>query len=174
MSISEYQISKILFIKGVFIQDCIPFENIFEQQIIDKLNIEDNIVNYIPLPSIFRNISSWVKKTNNKCWYCDLNFESVPLFIPKVIDQTNIKDEYNISTMGCFCSFSCCIKFNNIHNTNICDNIDVRDMILFLYKIFNGKKVSEILPAPEKYIMKHYGGDITPIEYKKKINQLSE
>ena len=39
MNIKEYKIPKILFIKGVFIKDCILLDDIFEKQIIEQLNI---------------------------------------------------------------------------------------------------------------------------------------
>ena len=56
MNIPEYKIQKLLFLKGVFIKDCIPSDDIFEQHIIDRLNIND----------IFR-IFLLVKIKNCKC-----------------------------------------------------------------------------------------------------------
>ena len=66
MNIEEFKESKILFIKGVFIKDCMPMDDIFEQQIVEQLNFETPIISYTQLPSIFRSLETWIKKTNIK------------------------------------------------------------------------------------------------------------
>ena len=115
MNIKEYKIPKILFLRGVFIKDCIPLDDIFERQLIEQLNIENPIVTYNDFPSIFTNLNSWIKKTNLKCWYCDLNFDNMPVFIPKVIEHSGLNTDYNISSYGCFCSFCCATEYTNLH-----------------------------------------------------------
>ena len=168
----EYKIPTILFIKGVFIRDCIPIDDIFEKQIREQLNTDNPIIYYDKFPSIFYNMKTWIKKTNIKCWYCDLNFETPPVFIPKTIEHSS--SEYSISTFGCFCSFPCATCYCNLYYTKICDNIKINEMIRFLYKIFKGKAIREILQSPSKYEMVQYGGEIDQITYKKKINEISE
>lgn len=172
MNINEFKESKILFIKGVFIKDCMPMDDIFEQQIEEQLNLDHPVILYTQMPSIFRSLKTWVKKTNVKCWYCDLNFDNIPVFIPKIIEKTYLCDEYNISTYGCFCSFSCAAKFNNLYNQRICVNVDIRDKLVFLFNIFYGRVIKEITPSPDKYIMKQYGGDVDSMLYRKKISDI--
>ena len=174
MNIKEYKVSRILFIKGVFIKDCIPIDDIFEQQIIDQLNIDAPIELFDNIPSNFSNLNTWIKKTNIKCWYCDLNFDNPPVFIPRLIEPANTETGYNIGTYGCFCSFCCAMAYNNIHNNKICDNIRIKEMLIFLYKIFNGKSVKEIFPAPSKYQMKQYGGSMDQMVYRNQIHQLKK
>jgi hypothetical protein len=174
MSIAEYKVSKILFIRGVFIKDCIPIDEIFEQQIIEQLNMENPPIMYDKIPTTFTNLRTWVKKTNIKCWYCDLNFDNMPIFIPKLIENTGTPDTYNISTFGCFCSFCCAMSFNNIHNHKICMNIQVKEMLLFLYRIFNNVVIDEVLASPDRYEMKQYGGDTDSMTYRNKINKLKK
>lgn len=171
MSIKEYKVPKILFIKSVFLKDCIQIDDIFEQRILDQLGTSEYVQVYEKIPSTFTNMKSWLKKVNIKCWYCDLDFTSVPVFIPKIIDVKSA-DVYNISTCGCFCSFSCAGAYNNTYNTKICDNINVTEMLLFLYKVFNNKVIKEILPSPSKYIMEHYGGNTPITEYRLKLKEL--
>lgn len=174
MDIKEYKIPKILFIKGTFIKDCIPVDELFEQKIMEQLNHETPVIQYNKIPSNFTDLKSWIKKTNIKCWHCDLNFDNIPVFIPKLIEPSTAISGYNIGTYGCFCSFSCAEAFNNLHNSRICDNIRVKEMIRFLYKIFNRYHVKEIYPSPSKYEMIQYGGNIDPILYKQKINKLKK
>lgn len=173
MNIKEYKVPKILFVKGVFLKDCMPIDDIFEQKLMDQLDLEDDIILHKPLPSIFNNTATWPQTTNLRCWNCDLVFSGIPVFIPKGIDSLS-DGNYNIITSGCFCSFNCAIAFNNLHNIKICDNVNVREMLQFLYKVFNEKSVKEILPAPSKYIMKQYGGTVDAAGYQVKLAELQK
>ena len=172
MNIKEYTIPKILFLRGVFIKDCIPLDDIFEQQIIEKLNLDEPTFLYDTFPSVFTNLKSWITNTNLKCWYCDLSFDSRPVFIPKVIEHSGFTEDINISTYGCFCSFCCTVSYTNLYYPKICTNIKVNEMLRFLYRVFNGHSIKEILPAPSKYIMKQYGGDTNLHTYKNMINAI--
>jgi hypothetical protein len=173
MNIKEYKVPKILFIKSVFIKDCIPIDDIFEQQIIEQLSIEAPIITYEPIPSIFRSLSTWVKKTSIKCWYCDLNFDNSPVFIPTNIDKLSKPHTYSIGTHGCFCSFCCAVAYNDLHNQKICNNVGKTEMILYLFNIFNNKTVKYIKGSPSKYIMKQYGGKVESNVYRRMIKELS-
>ena len=171
--VKEYKIPKILFIKGVFLKDCMPIDDIFEQRLMDQLEVEETVVSYNRLPSTFNDFDSWPKQTNIKCWNCDLAFAGVPVFVPRGIDVLS-ETKYDIGREGCFCSFHCAEDHIELHNKKICDVINRREMLLFLYKVFTGKVVKEILRAPSKYIMKHYGGSVEPTEYQMKIRELQK
>lgn len=168
-SIKEYKKPKILFIKGVFIRDCVQIDDIFEQKIIEQLNIETPSVVYETIPSIYIH-GEWLK-TNIRCWNCDLNFDTQPVFIPKIINQQK-KDQYAIGTYGCFCSFSCASSFINEKYPTICNQIMYKEMLEFLFRIYYGKRVFEIYNSPSKYCMKQYGGNVNILDYKKTINNL--
>lgn len=172
MNIEEYKVPKILFIKSVFIKDCIPIDDIFEQQIIEQLQLESPIVTYEPIPSIFRSLSKWLKKTSIKCWYCDLNFDNSPIFIPTSIDKLGKSKTYNIGTYGCFCSFCCAVSYNDLYNPKICNNVGKNEMILYLFNIFHDKTVKYIPRSPDKYIMKQYGGNIETAVYRRMVKDL--
>lgn len=168
-SIKEYKKPKILFIKGAFIRDCVQIDDIFEQKIIEQLVVETPNIIYEKIPSIFVN-NEW-NKTNIKCWNCDLNFDTKPIFIPKIVNQQK-KDEYAIGTYGCFCSFSCSATFIDEKYQTICNRIMYKEMLELLFRIYYGKKVLEIYRSPSKYCMKQYGGNTNISEYKKTINTL--
>jgi hypothetical protein len=169
MNIGEYKIPKILFIKGVFIKDCIQLDDIFEQQILETLKIDSPIIIYNNLPSVFTNLNSWIKTTNLKCWYCNLTFDNMPVFIPKIIEHSGFNTDYNISTFGCFCSFSCATTHTNLYYPKICDNIKLKEMTRFLYKIFNGRAIKEITQSPSKFDMNQYGGDLDTSMYRNAV-----
>lgn len=172
MNIKEYKIPKILFLRGVFIKDCIPLDTIFEQQLIEQLRIDNPIIIYNNFPSVFTNLQTWIKKTNLKCWHCDLNFDNMPVFIPKIIEHSGFNEDFNISTHGCFCSFCCAVSYTDLHYQKICNNIKIKEMLRFLYRVFNNRIIKEILPAPSKYIMNHYGGDMDVQSYRNKLNSI--
>jgi hypothetical protein len=175
MNIKEYKVPKILFIKGVFIKDCIQIDDLFEQQIIEQLNQdEDDIIIYNKIPSTFTCMNTWPTKTNIKCWTCDLNFDGVPVFIPKLIEPSPTDSGYSMGVLGCFCGFTCAMTHNNLFNGKLCQNIKSRDMLMFLYNIFLNHHVKEIYESPSKYMMKQYGGDVDPISYKKLISKLEK
>lgn len=173
MEICEYKTTNLLFIKGVFIKDCMPVDDIFEMYIMEKLNAENPIVIYDKLPSKFHNIQTWISHTNIKCWYCDLNFDNTPIFIPNIIEHIDI-NEYNISTMGCFCSFCCAMAYNNLHNQKLLHNLKTRDMLIYLYYIFYKININDIIPSPSKYIMNQYSGNIDALDYKEMISKIME
>ena len=169
----EYNNDNILFIKGCYIKDCKTIDQLFETQILEKIVHHKPIIKYDTIPSTFTSLREWPTTVNIHCWYCSLTFDTVPVFIPKVIEPSiRNASEYTIATHGCFCSFNCAIAYNNLHNVNLCKNIQVMDMILFIYKIFNNGNTHEIYESPNKYTLTKYGGLLTPGEYKDQINIL--
>lgn len=173
--------NKIIFINDIFIEDIAEINKLAEKRI---NNFCENFLptsaiynttlnkNYILLPTHFYSLNKWIKYTNLHCWYCDCTFNSIPVFIPKSIDFANKKNEYCIRTYGCFCSFNCAKKYININYKKLEINLNKTNMLNYLFEIFNKKKVIEILESPNKYLMKKYGGDLTIIEYKNKIQSL--
>jgi hypothetical protein len=164
--------ANILFIKGVFIKDCTPIDEIFEKHMLDRLNIDKDTIIYTKLPILFTEINSWIKTTNLNCWYCDLSFDNIPIFLPTSIEQ--YIDSYHIGVSGCFCSFSCLMSHINLHYFKISEYVKYRDMSLLLYKIFNGKSINEIIPTPSKFTMIKYGGYDTIEIYKNKIYDITK
>ena len=59
----------------------------------------------------------------------------MPVFIPKTVEKSRLTKKYNMSTEGCFCSFSCAAKYNDIYNHNICENIKIDEHQNFNVKL---------------------------------------
>lgn len=196
MLINGPKIPKILFIKGVFKKDCIT-DDIFDRKIIENASVLDNItslsnedaiatasfVNYKKLPPIFENIDTWCKSTNLLCWNCTLNFDSIPVFIPGVIepchkaktnenqDDAKNNQQFSISVHGVFCSFGCAKTYVDTHNYSISDKIETHSKLKLLYKIFYNKKMKDIPSYPALTQMKQFGGDLSIVEFKDLIRK---
>lgn len=173
MEIPKERVNKILFIKGVYIRDCLNINELYESNIMQSLNpveIKPSIL-YITIPSVFVGIKSWIKKTNIYCHYCTRKFDSVPKFIPKSIEYN--MDEYYIPTEGCFCTFNCCVSYIDLFYPKINDNINKKNMLYLLYKIYHGNLPTLILPSPSKFLLKKYGGNLTNEEYDNNIPKIS-
>lgn len=172
MDIIEFPVPKVLFIKGVFRKDCVPIDDLFDEQIMDQISYEPiEINNYTPLPPIFYNMKTWPKKTSLRCYYCDRNFDNTPVFIPKTIEPS--KDGYTMATEGCFGTFNCAAAYIDLYYHKIHDKLNKKNMLKLLYKVFTGNTTTEILSSPSKYIMLHYGGNLSNQEYGKLIPKIN-
>jgi hypothetical protein len=113
----------------------------------------------ISLPEIFSK-GIWPEKTNIKCWWCTLSFDSVPCFIPTKL----VNGKYTV--LGCFCSFNCAMAYN-LYSLEQNQHDRLRKCALLnslYYEIHSEPK--EILPSPPKETMIMYGGKLTVEQYR--------
>ena len=101
------------------------------------------------------------------CWWCCHDFNTTPLSMPYRHD--NRRDKFY--TCGNFCSWSCMKsyaidKYGLTKGGLICGNI-----VMMRKKMFN--QIGHIKPAPDRFKLKEFGGDIT-IEDFRKIQTLDE
>jgi hypothetical protein len=173
LNIKEYKLSKILFIKGVFLNNCTPIDDLFEQQLMDQITADKPIIKYDKLPSTFTSIDKWTKTVNIQCWNCNLMFDTIPVFIPLSVEVVSC-DNYNIGVEGCFCSFTCASYFIDIKYKKIYDNINKKNMLKLLWKIFHKSTnmIKFFSNAPCKYNMIHYGGDRSIKDFKSEIQKI--
>jgi hypothetical protein len=194
MNITSVGLPKILFIKGVFKKDCIT-DDIFEKKILENaesINYDDtNIIqtvnlnmdynnsytntNYDKLPSLFETIDKWPKKSNLLCWNCTLKFDSIPVFIPNVIEPYTTKNKIErereidqkimISVKGVFCSFACAVNYIENKNYTIVQRVETYNKLKFLHKLFFNTNIPETISYPTALSMKRYGGDLTTEEF---------
>jgi hypothetical protein len=192
--ISGIKIPKILFIKGVFKKDCCS-DDLLEKKVLesvshsfsegiiindilssDNVSYSDTPLYYDKLPTIFESLDTWPKKTNLLCWYCTLSFDTVPIFIPKVIEPISKKTEssdskFTFSVHGVFCSFGCACQYTKITNYNIVEQIEILSKLKLLHKHLCNKKMVEYVSYPNIYQMKQYGGDLTTDQFKELIKK---
>lgn len=171
MNIVEFKLPTVLFIKGIFIKDCIPIDDLFDAQIMERAKGDPvEVMPFVPLPTIFYGFETWPTSANIRCYYCDRMFDDVPVFVPKTIEPS--REGYTMATEGCFCTFNCAVSYVDLYYQNINDNLNKKNMLKLLYKVRYGKRVSEIAPAPSKYQMLCYGGELSPTEYGKQLRSV--
>lgn len=102
-----------------------------------------------------------VEKTNIACWWCTLQFDTMPCFIP----NKQVDNMYHV--FGCFCSFNCAASYN----FTCLDDYKVWNRYSLLKKMYQDTigYDSEILNAPPKETLKKYGGKLTEQEYKQEL-----
>lgn len=131
---------------------------------------------YKSLPREYSITTHWPQTSNCKCWYCDLNFSTVPIFVPTNF-YINKSGNEEFTTEGNFCTFNCAQKYINLTYLGRNNNHETYTRLLRkLYFKFTGHNIKKIIESPDKTLMKQYCGEngITPTEYRIKINELNE
>jgi hypothetical protein len=160
-------IDGILFLQGVYKKDCKKIEDFFT----DKLLNED-VKKYNTIPILFTGLDNHPKSTNILCWNCNRSFKGRPWFEPQSLSYNIKTKDVNVTCRGNFCGPNCVRAYINTYNKDMAERLNKVSMLKIVYEIFNGRKVDEILPAPDYRIMVQYGGHIQPFEYQKMITEL--
>jgi hypothetical protein len=129
------------------------------------------------LPELYSS-NSWPKRTDIHCWWCCYSFDTVPIPLPRKINnkqRSMLELEDNIDDFevkGCFCSFNCALAYSNTYDLK-----NLQYLVLFffkrIYKINNPSTSKEFIrsfsikPAPPKEVLKIFGGPISISEYRK-------
>lgn len=108
----------------------------------------------------YNTMSDWPETTNIRCWFCTLNFDTVPCALPhKKMGKT-------FYVYGCFCSFNCALAYClKSKNTN---KYEIISLLNLLYTEMFGE-IKKIIPAPEKELLEEYGGNLTREQYRQKL-----
>lgn len=152
-------------------------EEIYEEMILERSAADlapsamPERVHYDKIPKVFTTLDAWPRRTNLRCWSCDFNFESRPVFVPM-----DIKESFGgveIPVYGNMCSFPCAALYITANYTRD-QQWKLFEYLFFLFKIFRGRYVTKIDVAPRKTLMQQYGGTMEPHEFRKKIDRLEE
>ncbi len=145
--------------------------------------IDPKMFTYDEIPSIFINLSSWIKSTNLLCWYCRRNIKSTPWFEPQSVDpvQTNstgndhetTTDDCTFSTRGIFCSCSCVVA-HILMISELTEKQNKMSMLTLLYSKMTGKKMKTMKPSPPSTLLECYGGNMTELEYDMMISSINQ
>lgn len=185
-NVKKQTIDGVLFLQGVFKNDCEKLEDFFHNRLLSTS--EPKFYDKIPL--VFCSLDTWPTKTNLLCWNCNRVPKSRPWFEPQSIDplnkgtigniippdkliRTNKVSDYCINVKGIFCSCNCVVRYTYNNAKNLPDRLNKLSMLLVVHEIFTGRKVIEIEPAPLATEMIQYGGTLTELEYQKKIDSLN-
>jgi len=115
-----------------------------------------------PMPDFIKanETGRWPKKTNIRCHWCTLRFDTVPLIMPKWIDGDG-----TIHGQGCYHSFNC-ILADITQTVPGSKQGEIRNLTFYMMeKVFDRKVPDTIIEAPDKRVMVPYGGELTADEY---------
>lgn len=164
----DFKEPNILFLKGIHIDDIVEIEDLYQKELLNNVrtnNLELNII-YDKIPSQFISLDKWKKSTNLRCWHCTLKFKNTPWFIIENIHQSSTGLIYDI--LGNFCSVGCLQGHINIYY-NKRENFDIYNSVKKLYKLFYNTNINEIIPSPNKFNLKIYGGSMEILDYQREI-----
>jgi hypothetical protein len=163
----DYELSNILFLKGVLIRDCDNIEDEFEKRLLHKTEeVEPVYRRYDKIPSKFTTLATWIKHTNLKCWWCSRHFHSVPLFMPISVSRY---EQTEFAIKGNFDTWQCVASYMGVYFKKKMEYADASELLLKIYKIFTGATADNIPHAPERSCMEEYGGSMTIEEYEASI-----
>lgn len=169
---------QILFLKNIKKNDYIEIENIFYNEMMEKIDLNNvnnnkNIVIYKKIPDVFVDNESWIKNTNLKCWYCDLTFNNSPYFIPK--EYYKISNKHEMKVYGNFCSVGCSKAFLNSNVEFLKDDSywEKNALLILLHELKTKKRINIITPSISKYNLNIYGGHMTLKEYRNKLIEIN-
>lgn len=157
----------VLFLEGVFKEDVIKIEDMFEERMFLEETVID-IKNYDKIPSEFTGVESWPKKTNLLCNYCTLNIKSFPWFEPRSLDI--IDDKIQSMTEGVYCSPNCVVAHINLKYHDIANCINKIEMLKIIYNWVVKEEIDDITPSPNYLLMQKFGGDMTEDDFIKSIS----
>ena len=174
MEIDSYRPPNILFLLGCFVDECHTVEDLFDERVLNASTTPDNILNvqlidYDKIPKKFTGVEEWPKTTNLKCWLCDFNFYSIPIFIP--LRMYYVGKDIHMDTRGNYCSWNCAIS--DIDNGFTRGKWERCKMLKILCKIMTGSAVDDIAPMIARTNMIQYGGNMTSAEYKTHLKSIS-
>lgn len=99
----------------------------------------------------------WLHKTDVCCWWCCHNFNTVPLGFP--YEYNNKSKKFKVK--GAFCSFGCMLSYKDdrkLHQKNY--------LINYLYTKLTGDSLNNVKPAPPRYTLRMFGGDLSIDEFR--------
>lgn len=194
-------IPKVLFLRNVFKTDCTNLNNTLESRIFDKhQEISNQLIvqqpkqftyntnllesttlslntDYQKNPRIFESLDTWPKGTNLHCWYCTNQFTGPPKPIavaiePNVHNKNNYK--YSITVKANCCRWPCCMSYIQESTKDLTSFIEQKNNFYFLYYVWHGAYPTHIPYAPDKFLQKKFGGDLSTEEYYRLYSEIEE
>jgi hypothetical protein len=170
-----FHIPKVLFISGVFKHECQTDDMVEKKMIEEMTDVRQDKV-YSKIPTQFISFDQWNHSTDICCWNCTLNFETSPVFIPKLI-TANPKGAdlpYRMSTYGIFCSFSCAKYYIDTLNEGYVHRIEMKEKLSVLYQMLHKKKMRLNPINLSRYQLEKFGGDVSASEFRNRIMAIED
>jgi len=126
-------------------------------------------VDYI-LPAFKDNENSWPQHSPYACWNCAENFSGPPIGIPDhisgSIDSMDI-DDMKFYLYGNFCDFPCAARylFDTVKDSTVWEQYS--NLNILYTRAYHLSNLSKVELAPEKILLKKFGGYLNIDEYRK-------
>jgi len=169
----DYKVLKeknILFLSDIDFTNYEPIEDRLDKEILQSVNdyTYDNIADEYST-SILSN-----QEINICCWNCTFTFNTEPIFIPTHIKESS-DGVLNFGYKGNMCSFNCAMRIIiEITNDSSPDRWRYINNLKILYFIKKGVHISDIKPAPNRTILKMYGGPWTNEMFLNELKKLEK
>lgn len=170
----------IIFLQCVYYDKIETLEDLLLDQQINQQSNQHNCIKKNSVfikPNKFKSKKQWIdafKNENISCWYCNLSFRGVPLFLANCIRNTPTGREYD--THGLFCGAACAYSYL-VNSAKFIKDKTFSDKLLMLKSLYRdllNKKIIEFIEAPNPYNMVQYGGSIERDEYKEQLKQINQ
>ena len=144
-----YKTPKILFIKGVFAENCKQMDELLEERLLDEEDAQEETLKpiFTGLPQLYYGMDKWVTNCNIKCHNCGKFFTTVPKFVPRFVDK-GVDGNMIAGTEGCFDKWPCVIKYIELRYPRISKRQEKIQMVLLLYQNMEGREISYIPSIP--------------------------
>tara|TARA_B110001454_G_C12707922_1_gene429425 strand:+ start:581 stop:1537 length:957 start_codon:yes stop_codon:yes gene_type:complete len=141
-------------------------KDVKSEKFLEKYNhcfLKKNIYNTFT-SFVYSKDNIWPIQTDIHCLWCVHVFKNIPCGIPtKFLDK-------KFYLKGCFCSFNCAASY--IFDKNEYDKWEQYSLLNLLYsKIYN--KIIKIKLAPEREVLKIFGGILNIEEFRQNFNEVN-
>jgi hypothetical protein len=120
---------------------------------LEELNISKIYYNNSSV-NLYNNIKH---DSNNLCWHCCHKFDNIPIYLP----ETKKENKYHV--YGYFCSFNCALAYNiELNDYKVWERSSLLNQLQFDIT----KNCKNIFPAPNKYLLKSFGGGMDINEFR--------
>jgi hypothetical protein len=192
--LQQKRVPKVLFIRNVFLHDCLNIDHSLESKLLTEKPVNTKEINLVPnklmdlttysvdkeyqkIPKVFESIETWPKSTNLHCWYCTNQFNGIPKALPLVVEpniHSKNNDKYLIEVESNCCRWPCCISYIKETSKDITKTIEKINNLYFFIKLWTGKYPTHIPSAPNKFLQKKFGGELTTEQYYKLYDEIEE
>ncbi|GFR88325.1 BA71V-B175L protein [Elysia marginata] len=155
----------ILHLGGVTLRDFVPIEDVFDEKVLEVVELSGQAAKPPPfekIPAVFSSVKEWPLFTNLRCWSCAFTFDTPPCFVPTSV-RAKSDDRVEIGVEGNFCTFNCAARYiDDMYPPQAfaAKHWRMRDNLCLVYYYFKGLRVHHIEPAPRKTELIGFGGNL--------------
>lgn len=172
---AAYRPPNILRLSGISVKDYVSTDDLLERQLLEDASdahaSEQDDTAWDKIPMTFTSLDEWPLSTNLRCWDMDCTFDGRPAFIATYVVE-NGEGELEIGVKGNFATFNNAARYIISHYSDREERLKALDLLCLVYRLFTGRKVARIEPAPPKERKLQYGGTWDDDTYWRRLREL--